>query len=81
MGYLIPRQEQWIPEWKNSTNSEARIDLTITDFGNNKPSHGDYTIRSIDVIQLRHIEIALRQPQSNARTPFWNGWLKLMHDA
>ena len=46
------------------------IDLTITDFGNKKPAHGDSTIRSIDVIQLRHIESALRHPQSDARTPF-----------
>ena len=52
-----------------------------SDFGNNKPAHGDYTIRSIDVIQLRHIESALWQLQSDARTLFWNAWLKLMHDA
>ena len=56
MGDHIPRQEQWIPEWKNSSRIEARIDLTITDFGNKKPAHDDYTIRSIDVIQLRHRE-------------------------
>ena len=60
------------------------IDLTITDFGNKKPAHGDYTSSNIDIIQLlvvRHIESALRQPQSDARTLFWNAWLKLMHDA
>ena len=81
MGYHILRQEQWIPEWKNSSRIEARIDLTITNFGKKKPAHGDYTIRSIDVIQLRHIESALWQLQSDARTLFWNAWLKLMHDA
>ena len=66
-------------EWKNKNREEARIDLTIQDFGRTKQAHGDYTIRSIDTTHLQKISSALRQ--GHARDPNWTEWTKLMSDA
>ena len=66
-------------EWKNKNREEARIDLTIQDFGRTKQAHGDYTIRSIDTTHLQKIGSALRQ--GHARDPNWTEWTKLMSDA
>ena len=46
-------------EWINKNREEARIDLTIQDFGRKMQAHGDYTIRSIDTTHLQKISSAL----------------------
>ena len=72
-------RETWIAEWKNSKRAEARIDLHIYDFGNNKPAYGDYTIRSIDKHHLEVARAAVRQGRAAGYD--WMGWHRLIEDA